>query len=370
MSTLAKDMDAKGSIRSKYAQVEKNKPVRYFIPTDDLRIIRYIKERTLKSGEMRGLYIMMCTRCRENEAAGITWEMIRDNEDNPKLLTVSFLQTTQLMSADTKFGGKTNNAPRQVTLTLEESEYIRNIRSQLEERWINKGGSLSTFGRMRVAIRKNKPGDACRARHLSEAANNMFAELNMYDAMADLNRSLANESIEYVENPDYWEVPPETSATCYTLRRAAATFDRVLGIDLHDRQYLMGHAVANMPYSHIFVDAYYQCLIAQQSADRPGLNTIQPRTTTLDGVLELQDAYHDIVLASFDNGRIVGQIRTEEPGDRLHLVVNSTVPCKIIINSSVNNPPRKKESWNVNVKRKLHEMYANAEEELELCDLH
>ena len=338
------------------------KPVRYFLPDDELRIIRYITENAYHYGEMRGLYIMMCTRSRANEAAGLTWEMIRPNEDDPELLTISIMQTTQLKSVDTKLGGKTANAPRQITLTADQSAFIRDLRSRLEERWVKKGGDISAFCKSRVATRKNKLWEPCRARHLSDAANAMFAELNLSDTLAVISRGLAKEALEYTENPDFWETPPETSATCYTLRRAAATFDRVLGIDMEDRQYLMGHAVSNATYPHVFRDARHQSVLAQKAADRPGLNKIQTPVSRLDEALTLRGAYHDTVLANYDGGRIIGMISTEEPGDQLRLVIHSAGPCKLIVKSNVQDPPDEY-TWKINVKRRLYEMYETALEE-------
>lgn len=338
------------------------KPVRYFTPSDELRVIRYITENAYKVGEMRGLYVMLCTRCRENEAAGLTWEMIRDSEADPQLLTISIMQTTQLTSTLSKLGGKTANAPRQITLTADQSAFIRSLRDFQEEKWIKKGGKSSDFPKSRVATRKNKPTAPCRARHLSDAANAMFAELHLSDKFENVSRRLALKAIEHVENPDYEDIAPETSATCYTLRRAAATFDRVLGIDMQDRQYLMGHAVSNAAHTHIFRDAQHQCVLAQKSADRPGLNKIYTPTSKLDGVLELRGSYCNTVLASHKNGRITGMVFTDEPGDHLQIKLHSSVPCKLIVKTGVQDP-QSEYSWEVNVKRKLHEMYKKPEEE-------
>lgn len=342
---------------------EHARPVRFFSPADDLRIIQYIRKNARSSGAMRGLYIMMCTRCRENEAAGLTWGNIRDNEENPQLLTVYLLESTELQSNDNKLGGKTDNAPRSITLTLDQSEFVRNLRKILEEKWRKRGGNASGFNRLRVAARKNNLWNACRSRHLSEAANMMFSKLKLTDAVETLNRNLASGAIEYAENPDYWETPPETSATCYTLRRAAATFDRVLGIDMDDRQYLMGHAVSRTAYDHCFRDAKHQCEIAKQSADRPGVNTICLPISQLCDTLENKDSYCDIVATSKNNDRIVGMVSTIEPGDRIRLEVRATKPCKLTVKSSVLQP-HQKYSWRVNVKRKLHKLYENAEKEI------
>lgn len=338
---------------------EKRTPIRFFSPADDLRIIQYIKENLFSSGEMRGLYIMMCTRCRENEAAGLTWGNIRDNKEDPRLLTVHLLETTKLDSNENKIGGKTENAPREITLTLEQSEFVRKMQRSLEEKWEKKGGDLSAFNRLRVAAKKNLWG-ACRSRDLSEAANKMFAELGLSDMIATLSRQLAQNAIAYAENPDFWETPPETSATCYSLRRAAASFDRVLGIDMEDRKYLMGHVVSGTTYAHCFKDAKHQCELAEKSADRPGLNTICSQVSTLERTLEVQGAYCDTILVSSNNGRIVGMICTEEPGDQVHLKVSSTVPCKLTVSSDFLDP-HKEYSWKINVKRDLHEQYERAE---------
>lgn len=334
----------------------KGKPVRFFTPKDDLRIIRYIMDHVRSSGQMRGLMIMMCTRCRENEAAGLIWDDIRDNEADPQLLTVYFAETTQLNSSDPKLGGKSMNAPRQMTLTLEQSKFVRDLRKLLMEEWEKLGGRLSDFGKSRVAAKNENLWGACQSRHLSEAANMMFAELNLSDAMATLNLELAKAAVEYVENPDFYENAPERSATCYTLRRAASSFDRVLGIPMEYRKYLMGHATSGTIYSHCFVDADHQCIIARKCADRPGLNTIDTQVSPLNDVLELNGEYRNVISATCDNGRIVGMISTIEPGDRIHLNVSSTVPLKMNVKSCFLQPSDEY-TWYINVKRKLHELY-------------
>lgn len=125
----------------------------------------------------------------------------------------------------------------------------------------------------------------------------------------------------------------------------------------------MGHAVSYTVYSHCFVDADHQCIIARKCADRPGLNTIDTQISSLNDVIELNGEYRNVVSAVCDNGRIVGMISTIEPGEQIHLNVSCTVPLKMLVKSGVLQP-NEEYTWYINVKRKMHELYELEDEEV------
>lgn len=261
-----------------------------------------------QQGEYFGLALMFCLGLRENEACAASFEDIKPFKCDPNRYCLWVYKTSDKNTRDTKFGGKTGNAPRIIPMPDKLVELIQRRRKYLQN--ILPKEKRKHLERWPIACSKEYHIQ-CRPSELSVAGTRLLREAKINEKMMSyFDDALQYE--QYNKEPGVIEKDP----TAYLFRRNAATHFYILGLDDNEIQYIIGHDIEDPNDERNYFrneEKLYQ--IAKKMWKRPLINNLE----TENRLVEQFYSSNNISTIHLD-------LQTGETGSRYRMMVRQREP--------------------------------------------
>ena len=296
---------------------------KYLHPAEELSLLTVIIPQLDECGPARLALTMMVCGLRENEAAGLNWNMLQKDHVTG-VCTLSVAQSTKKDSNQVKEGGKSENAPRVIVVSDRVYALLMDAKEKLLSRWVAAGHSEDSFEHLPLGTKKNSLKERCSSQYLGDFLKEMFQQIGIRKAeLVALSEELAREYAERKNSGLYADIADYRQITGYTLRRAAQTAAIALGYRITARSYTAGHAIPDASVDkRIFTSAQMQVHMRQKAKERPLLNEISPNVYHLEpGVAQKFDGNEETIVVPSGISNILLDMETDEPGDMASIVV-------------------------------------------------
>ena len=192
-----------------------------------------------EEGEKIALLLMWGLGLRNGEACGLNYGDIKPLRNHDDCYVAWIYKSTQIKSRELQSGGKTINTGRIIPVPEALLDFL-NKRKYVIERMILENEISINIDELPICnngrLTKTNIDKRCRSDEVTAAAGNVF------EAAEISSRQIAYIDVELSEG-DTAEMLKEKDPTAYLLRRNFATQMHILGLDISEMQYLIGHDV-------------------------------------------------------------------------------------------------------------------------------
>ena len=218
------------------ARKERQRRRKSFSVSEEIKLVEFFKSigSDTSEGELYGVLCMLCLGLRNNEAAGLSFEDIKEIPGSG-FYCAYIIKTTVGDTNELKVGGKTYNAARILPLFDFLVEMIHE-RLKTVTGCDDVEDAMKIGGKWPIACRGNKYTIRCSSNDLTAKAGEVFSNVLKDDkyreaGLVELQEKLKAAGIE------------EKNMTAYLMRRNTATHLYVLGLAPSQIQYYIGHEV-------------------------------------------------------------------------------------------------------------------------------
>lgn len=265
--------------------IEKVKLKKSLTAKQEKKLVKLLLADVDAPGEWIAVLLMLGMGLRNAEACGLNYGDIKQLEEYPDDTVAWIYKTTIPETSTLQSSGKTWNAGRIIPVPQKIVEYLCE-RKQLVKTHIESMGVEEAVNIEQLPIVcKGYPTaydnykKRASARDVTNTARTVFQEIEMEaKQLAFLEAELVQEKLDDVVN--------EKDATAYLLRRNYATHLQILGFNIAEIQYLIGHDVEDAYESrNEFVDESRIHKMAKKLSQRPLLNDMSKGSSIKEFVI-------------------------------------------------------------------------------------